>query len=95
MSIGIFGLGVLVIPAAVVTIVATRMLNDRRRFQFSLIRLFACMTAFCVAAAAIVNGIVVGAREERFALFAAGWLVAWSMLGVAVWVLVKQSATQD
>jgi hypothetical protein len=63
-----------------------------RRFQFSLRRLLASVSAFCLAAAALTNG-VAALREAKIAPFFVGWFVGWTMFGLGIWFLVKRSGT--
>lgn len=57
-----------------------------RRFQFSLGRLLASVSAFCVAGGALANGMA-ALRSGKFASFAIAWYVGWSMVGIGIWLI--------
>ena len=63
----------------------------RGRFQFSLGRLFASVSAFCLAAAACTNGLA-ALRQAKVALFFVAWFVGWTMFGLGIWFLGRPSA---
>ena len=63
-----------------------------RRFQFSLSRLLASVSAFCLAAAAFKNGFDEMLKlKNPWPLFI-GWMVGWTMFGLGIWLLVRRGA---
>jgi hypothetical protein len=57
-----------------------------RRFQFSLRRLLASLSAFCVAGAALANGMA-ALRAADVVPFAIALFVGWSMFGLGIWLV--------
>ena len=57
-----------------------------RRFQFNLGRLFASLSAFCVAGAALANGMA-AMQAAKFVPFVIAWYVGWSMFGLGIWLI--------
>lgn len=55
-----------------------------RRFQFSLGRLLACVSALCVAAASFTDGLVLAIKSKSGVPMFIGWVVGWCMVGAAI-----------
>jgi hypothetical protein len=60
-----------------------------RRFQFSLERLLASISAFCLAAAAFTNGIEQARQLKDPWPLLIGWMVGWTMVGLGIWCLLR------
>jgi hypothetical protein len=60
-----------------------------RRFQFSLGRLLACISALCLAVAAFTNGIAEARESKSGVPMLIGWMVAWLMVGAGIGFLVN------
>jgi hypothetical protein len=63
------------------------------RIQFSLRRLLASVSAFCVAAAALTHGIA-ALQQAKVAIFFIAWFVGWTMFGLGIWLFVNRSPIQ-
>jgi hypothetical protein len=57
-----------------------------RRFQFSLGRLPASLSAFYVAGAALANGMA-ALRAAKVVPFVIAWFAGWSMFGLRIWLV--------
>lgn len=60
------------------------MISTPRRFQFSLARMLACISALCVAAAAFANGLAKARESKSGVPLFIGWMVAWLMVGAGL-----------
>lgn len=60
------------------------MISTPRRFQFSLGRMLACISALCLAAAGFANGLAEARGSKSGIPLLIGWMVAWLMVGAGV-----------
>src|SRR5215469_18660577 len=60
-----------------------------RRFQFSLGRLLASISALCLAAAAFTNGLAQAQQLKNGWPLLIGWMVGWILVGVGISFLVN------
>lgn len=63
-------------------------LSTTRRFQFSLIRLLACTSALCIAAASFTNGFALAIMAKSGFPMLIGWMVGWLMMGAGIGFLL-------
>jgi hypothetical protein len=60
-----------------------------RRFQFSLGRLLAFISALCLAAPAYANGLAVARESKTGVPMFVGWMVAWMMARAGIGFLAN------